>query len=185
MALAGVAGCKAAPPEKIVPYVRPPEEILPGMPLYYATAMPVSGYAIGLIVKSHEGRPSKVEGNPDHPASLGADRCLRSSLVVNALRSGSRTNSHGERADWHLGRLHYRSAATTRSIPLQWRRSANPHRDRDVPHICRLDEPGSRRISRIAMASIRTRQSRQRPRRRPYDISAAMSTFNINSTKRT
>src|SRR5438552_12855068 len=72
MALAGVGGCKAEAPEKIVPYVRPPEEILPGMPLHFATAMPVSGYAIGLIVASHEGRPIKVEGNPDHPASLGA-----------------------------------------------------------------------------------------------------------------
>src|SRR5215813_10029155 len=72
MALAGVAGCKAAPPEKIVPYVRPPEEVLPGVPLYFATAMPLSGYAIGLIVESHEGRPTKAEGNPDHPASLGA-----------------------------------------------------------------------------------------------------------------
>ena len=53
MALAGISGCKAAPPEKIVPYVRPPEEILPGTPLYFATAMPSCGYAIGLIVESH------------------------------------------------------------------------------------------------------------------------------------
>lgn len=72
MALAGLTGCKATPPEKIVPYVRAPEEILPGKPLYFATAMPMSGYALGLIVESHEGRPIKVEGNPDHPASLGA-----------------------------------------------------------------------------------------------------------------
>jgi len=83
MALAGVAGCKAEPPEKIVPYVRPPEEILPGMPLYFATAMPFSGYAVGLIVESHEGRPIKVEGNPDHPASLGAtDVFAQASLLT-------------------------------------------------------------------------------------------------------
>jgi Fe-S-cluster-containing dehydrogenase component len=74
MALAGVAGCSASAslPEKIVPYVRPPEELLPGIPLYFATAMPFAGYGIGLIVKSHEGRPTKIEGNPRHPASLGA-----------------------------------------------------------------------------------------------------------------
>ena len=83
MALAGVAGCKAAPPEKIVPYVRPPEEILPGVPLYFATAMPLSGYAMGLIVESHEGRPIKVEGNPDHPASLGStDVFAQASLLT-------------------------------------------------------------------------------------------------------
>src|SRR5262245_12119022 len=83
MALAGLTGCKAAPPEKIVPYVRPPEEIVPGVPLYFATAMPASGYAIGLIVESHEGRPTKVEGNPDHPASLGAtDIFAQASLLT-------------------------------------------------------------------------------------------------------
>src|SRR5262249_2341817 len=83
MALAGVAGCKAAPPEKIVPYVRPPEEILPGIPLYFATAMPLSGYAMGLIVESRKGRPIKVEGNPDHPASLGStDVFAQASLLT-------------------------------------------------------------------------------------------------------
>jgi Fe-S-cluster-containing dehydrogenase component len=83
MALAGIAGCKAAPPEKIVPYVQPPEAILPGTPLYFATAMPSFGYAIGLIVESHEGRPIKVEGNPDHPASLGAtDVFAQASLLT-------------------------------------------------------------------------------------------------------
>src|SRR5262245_5530588 len=72
MAFASLTGCSAAPPEKIVPYVRPPEELLPGTPIVFATAMPSHGYGLGLLVKSHEGRPVKVEGNPEHPASLGA-----------------------------------------------------------------------------------------------------------------
>jgi anaerobic selenocysteine-containing dehydrogenase len=72
MALASLTGCAAAPPEKIVPYVRPPEDLLPGTPLLFATSMPSSGYGLGLIVESHEGRPIKVEGNAEHPASLGA-----------------------------------------------------------------------------------------------------------------
>jgi molybdopterin-containing oxidoreductase family iron-sulfur binding subunit len=74
LALAGVGGCsvKPAPPGEIVPYVRAPEEIVPGKPLFYATAMTLGGAAIGLLVESHLGRPTKVEGNPDHPASLGA-----------------------------------------------------------------------------------------------------------------
>jgi molybdopterin-containing oxidoreductase family iron-sulfur binding subunit len=71
LALAGVSGCAFQPPEYITPYVRSPEEILPGQPLYYATALCLGGYASGVIVESHMGRPIKVEGNPDHPASLG------------------------------------------------------------------------------------------------------------------
>src|SRR5262245_12847017 len=65
LALAGAAGCNLREPnEKLVPYVRKPEQITPGRPLYYATAMPAPGSAIGLLVESHEGRPTKIEGNP-------------------------------------------------------------------------------------------------------------------------
>jgi molybdopterin-containing oxidoreductase family iron-sulfur binding subunit len=72
LALAGVGACTRQPEELIVPYVRQPEEIVPGRPLFYATAMPLGGYASPLLVENHMGRPTKVEGNPDHPASLGA-----------------------------------------------------------------------------------------------------------------
>ncbi|HET9223362.1 MAG TPA: TAT-variant-translocated molybdopterin oxidoreductase [Roseiflexaceae bacterium] len=73
LALAGLSGCAIVQPqEKIQPYVNKPDPLVPGLPLFYATAMPLSGYATGLLVRSHEGRPTKVEGNPDHPASLGA-----------------------------------------------------------------------------------------------------------------
>jgi molybdopterin-containing oxidoreductase family iron-sulfur binding subunit len=73
LALAGLSGCQLTEPqEKIVPYVNKPDSLVPGLPLFYATAMPLGGYATGLLVRSNEGRPTKVEGNPDHPASLGA-----------------------------------------------------------------------------------------------------------------
>jgi molybdopterin-containing oxidoreductase family iron-sulfur binding subunit len=72
LALAGMAGCTRQPPEQILPYVRQPENVVPGRPLFYATAMTVGGRATGLLVESHEGRPTKIEGNPSHPASLGA-----------------------------------------------------------------------------------------------------------------
>ncbi|PWT80907.1 MAG: molybdopterin oxidoreductase [Blastocatellia bacterium] len=72
IALAGVTACTRAPAEKIVPYVRAPEEFVPGQPLFFATAMSMGGFAKGVLVESHLGRPTKVEGNPDHPASLGA-----------------------------------------------------------------------------------------------------------------
>jgi len=83
MAMASLTGCAAAPPEKIVPYVRDPENLLPGTPQFFATAMPCNGYGFGLIGKTHEGRPTKLEGNPDHPASLGAtDIYAQASLLT-------------------------------------------------------------------------------------------------------
>src|SRR5207247_2045553 len=72
LALAGLAGCAREPSEKIVPFVRQPEGVVPGKPLFYATAMPSADGAAGLLVKTAMGRPLKVEGNPSHPASLGA-----------------------------------------------------------------------------------------------------------------
>jgi MoCo/4Fe-4S cofactor protein with predicted Tat translocation signal len=71
MALAGMTGCVKLPKEEIVPYVRQPEEVIPGRPMFYATAMTLGGYANPILVESHLGRPTKIEGNDRHPASLG------------------------------------------------------------------------------------------------------------------
>ncbi len=74
LALAGLSGCVYQPPEKIVPYVRQPEGAIPGKPLFYATAATVSGIATPVLARSNEGRPTKIEGNADHPNSrLGTD----------------------------------------------------------------------------------------------------------------
>ncbi|MGH7828831.1 MAG: TAT-variant-translocated molybdopterin oxidoreductase, partial [Candidatus Binatia bacterium] len=104
LALAGLSAC-AGPSrtdEKIVPYVTQPEEIVPGKPLIFATAFTHAGRATGLLVESHEGRPTKIEGNPNHPASLGATDALaqasilalydpdRSQVVSNAGRVSTR-----------------------------------------------------------------------------------------------
>ncbi len=72
LALAGLGGCTRQPKETIVPYGRNPEDVIPGKPLYFATAYPSRGDALGILVESHMGRPTKVEGNPEHPSSLGA-----------------------------------------------------------------------------------------------------------------
>jgi MoCo/4Fe-4S cofactor protein with predicted Tat translocation signal len=82
MALAGLGACTRQPPEHIVPYVRQPEEIIPGRPLFFATAMAVGGVAAGLLVESHEGRPTKIEGNPLHPGSLGASDAFAQAAVL-------------------------------------------------------------------------------------------------------
>jgi MoCo/4Fe-4S cofactor protein with predicted Tat translocation signal len=85
LALAGLSACSASPAptdEKIVPYVKAPEEVVPGKPLFFATAMPLGGYATGLLAESHMGRPTKVEGNPQHPASLGATDAFAQASVL-------------------------------------------------------------------------------------------------------
>ncbi len=82
LALAGLSGCVIQPPEKIVPYVNAPDDMLPGRPMFYATAMSLGGLATGLLAKSYDGRPIKLEGNPDHPGSLGAtDSYAQASLL--------------------------------------------------------------------------------------------------------
>jgi len=71
LALAGMSGCTKMPLEPIVPYVKQPEEVVPGRPMFYATAFTLGGYATPILVESHLGRPTKIEGNPEHPVSLG------------------------------------------------------------------------------------------------------------------
>jgi MoCo/4Fe-4S cofactor protein with predicted Tat translocation signal len=81
-ALSGLTACTKLPTEKIVPYVRAPEEVIPGKPLFYATSMVDRGIAIGLLVESHMGRPTKVEGNPEHPCSLGSTNLFCQASVL-------------------------------------------------------------------------------------------------------
>ncbi len=83
LALAGISACGPRPAEKIVPYVVQPENVVPGKPLFYATSMPLASSVIGLLVETHEGRPTKIEGNPDHPASLGATDHFAQASILN------------------------------------------------------------------------------------------------------
>ena len=83
LALAGINGCRpASPDQKIVPYVNQPEQIIPGRPLFFATAFPMGGVGTGVLVESHEGRPTKIEGNPNHPASLGATDAFAQASIL-------------------------------------------------------------------------------------------------------
>ena len=97
-AMAAVGAACAKPHQKIVPFVRRPEEVTPGNALHFATAFSLDGYASGLLVVSHEGRPTKVEGNPAHPQTLGATTPFEQNLVLGVydddrakqLRAGAR-----------------------------------------------------------------------------------------------
>jgi MoCo/4Fe-4S cofactor protein with predicted Tat translocation signal len=101
-ALAGLSACTKLPTEKIVPYVRPPEEIIPGRPLFYATSMQLAGVATGLLVESNMGRPTKIEGNPEHPGSLGGtDVFSQASVLTLYDPDRSQTVIHeGRISDW-------------------------------------------------------------------------------------
>jgi MoCo/4Fe-4S cofactor protein with predicted Tat translocation signal len=102
LALAGLAGCTKQPLEQILPYVRQPEELIPGKPVFYATAMPFAGHGIPVLVESHEYRPTKIEGNPQHEASLGATDIFAQASILDLYDPDrSTTPTHlGEAKTW-------------------------------------------------------------------------------------
>ncbi|MGH9162991.1 MAG: TAT-variant-translocated molybdopterin oxidoreductase, partial [Vicinamibacteraceae bacterium] len=104
MALAGVTACTRQPAEKIIPYVDAPEELVPGKPLFYATALPHGGFATPVLVESHEGRPTKIEPNPDHPATRGGtDVFAQGSILTLYDPDRSRAiKEYGEIRSWDL-----------------------------------------------------------------------------------
>ncbi len=102
LALAGLAGCAKQPEERIVPYVKQPEDLVPGQPLFFASAHSWNGYARGVLVESQMGRPTKIEGNPDHPSSLGrADAMTQASLLTMYDPERARaTKKNGDTSSW-------------------------------------------------------------------------------------
>ena len=89
LALAGLSGCVIQPPEKIVPYVKQPEEETPGKGLYFATAFSLGGIATPVLVRSNEGRPTKIEGNPDHPNNRSSDPNDKGSTATDIFSQAS------------------------------------------------------------------------------------------------
>ncbi|HET7619559.1 MAG TPA: TAT-variant-translocated molybdopterin oxidoreductase, partial [Vicinamibacterales bacterium] len=98
LALAGVGACVKQPPEKIIPYVRQPENLVPGKPLFFATATLFGGLAEPVLVESHEGHPTKVEGNPEHPASLGSTDAFGQAAIL-TLYDPDRTKTASYRGE--------------------------------------------------------------------------------------
>jgi molybdopterin-containing oxidoreductase family iron-sulfur binding subunit len=105
IALAGFAACRR-PVQKILPYSKQPEDIVPGIPLFYASAMPFQGNLTGLVVENHEGRPTKVEGNDLHPASGGNTNAYHQASILEMYdpdrsRSPMRNGSSSSTNDFH------------------------------------------------------------------------------------
>ena len=116
LSLAGLSACVKPPDEKIIPYVRQPEIMVPGNPLSFATAFTMGGYATGVLVTSNMGRPTKIEGNPDHPFSLGAtDVFAQASLLT--LYDPDRSQvllNNGSISTWGLMRSRFPSRFNAR-----------------------------------------------------------------------
>jgi len=81
IALAGFAACRK-PVQKIVPQTRMPEYQVSGQQVFYATSIPFLGYNTGLLIETNAGRPTKIEGNPDHPSSLGSTNTYQQAAIL-------------------------------------------------------------------------------------------------------
>ena len=128
LALAGVGACTRQPPENIVPYVRQPEDLVPGKPLFFASAIPLGGIARPVLVESHMGRPTKIEGNPEHPASLGATDSLTQAAVL-GLYDPDRSQTvtyRGEVRPWSACQSAIQSALTAQKAT---KGAGTPHPD--------------------------------------------------------
>lgn len=100
IALAGFAACRR-PVQKILPYSKQPEEVIPGVPNYYASAMPFQDALTGIVIENHEGRPTKIEGNEMHPASGGSSSKFNQAAMLgmydpdrsrNVIKDGERSS---------------------------------------------------------------------------------------------
>ena len=82
LALAGLGACSRPPQEEIVPWVRRPDQLPPALPRFYASTLACAGDVAGVLVETHQGRPTKIEGNPNHPTSLGATTPIMQAAVL-------------------------------------------------------------------------------------------------------
>ncbi|MEZ6188320.1 MAG: 4Fe-4S dicluster domain-containing protein [Planctomycetota bacterium] len=102
LAAGSLSGCPGGEPPEALPYVVEPEAVTPGRPTFYATTLELAGWGHGLVIETHLGRPTKVEGNPEHPASLGATSS-QAQAQVEALYDPARSHAvfaQGARASW-------------------------------------------------------------------------------------
>ena len=140
LALAGLTACTRQPDGEDRAVRAAPEELVPGRPLFFATAAGHDGYARGILVESHKGRPTKIEGNPDHPASLGATDVFGQASVL-ALYDPDRSQTvlYARRGP-PVGRLPRRAARGARQAEGEAGRGpALPDRPRDLAHAGRAD----------------------------------------------
>jgi Fe-S-cluster-containing dehydrogenase component len=147
VALAGLDGCGRDVPEKILPYSVRPRDVTPGVASYYATSMLRDGFATGLVVESHEGRPTKIEGNPEHPASLGGTGLHEQASVLSVYDP--------DRA----GRVRHKSEPSSWEALAEW--LIQPREDRGA-RLRLLLEPTTSPTVHALLARVRARHPRMK-----------------------
>ena len=105
LALAGLAGCTKQPDETIYPYIKQPEDLVLGKPMYFATAYPFPTGAIPVLVKSDSFRPIKLEGNPEHPVSKGKSDAFTQAAAAGPVRPGPLAACGLPRAEFSVWRF--------------------------------------------------------------------------------
>ncbi len=175
LAMAGMTACTKQPLEPIVPYVKQPEEVVPGRPLFFATAFTLGGYASPILVESHLYRPTKIEGNDQHPASLGGtDIFSQASILGMYDPDRSQTITYlGDVRTW--GSIW--SSAMRAPLSVQKRSAGCGHSHSDADHfLAHAGRPAAfvaQGLSAGQVACVRTGESRQCARRREAGIRSA------------
>ena len=168
LSLAGAGACSRAPQQTIVPYVHAPPQLVAGDPLYFATAANLCGAAQGLLVKSNYGRPTKIEGNPSHPGSLGATDIFAQAAVLD-LWDPDRAQAvlhRGQASTWDA----FVAALSARISRLSVNgrdRTAHPDRERHLADARRSVARAARALPRRTLAPVSADQSRPRLRGQP------------------
>ena len=183
LALGGMSGCARRAAERIVPYVTPPENLLPGGAKFYATAIPVEGFGRGILVESNLGRPTKIEGNPEHPESLGATDAITQAAILSLydpdrsrapLRGGLPGGWSAFAADWG-GRRGGFAGARGRGLALLTEPTTSPTLLREIGRFLQ-EFPGARWYQHTPLAGYEVDGAQP-----DYDFEQADVVFSIGS----
>ena len=157
LALAGLSACTKQPTEYTMPYVEAPEQLVPGKPLFYATAFPISGIANPILVETHEFRPTKVEGNPDDPASQGSTDVPTQASVLGLYDPDRLSRSLYWRKSISVSVVPRKFYRRTGEAAAEERRGhSRSHRNADVAFALRPDSGFPEAVSGREMGSVGT-----------------------------
>ncbi len=176
MALAGLAGCTKQPDEPIYPYVKAPEDLVLGKPMYFATAHPFATGAVPLLVKSDEFRPIKIDGNPEHAYNHGGSDPYSQGTLLDLVRSRPLAACDVSRREPRVGGV-CRGAARQGDVDQGRNRDLLPERDDYFAHAGAAVEGGAEGVSEGEAGAVRPgaggnvsgerRECSVRPERRP------------------
>ena len=164
---AGLQGCLRRPENIIFPYSKAPENLIPGVPNHFATVTARGRDALGVVVTSHDGRPTKIEGNAKFPTSLGATDVRAQEYVWDlydpdrskspARRKGNAlVNATDEEFDAFLG------GARQEARGRQGSGASVPRADQQQPFVSGHARQGAREVPEDAVPYVQRRERRQR-----------------------